>query len=353
MSRDGGESQLKSMQDVDQNLLNKLKGVGIESISDLATTTASELLEDYYSNYDDAVRGIDLETISELVLRAKQKLIEDGLLQKEFSSAEKMLEIREKLVKFATGSQSFDLFLGGGIETQALTEIAGEFGSGKSQLCYTLCVTANTSSAANISNKGNGVIFVDTENTFRAERVHQIAESRGLDAEEILKKIFVCKIYYSAHLEAVIRSLAKYIEQYKARLVIIDSIISLHRAEFAGRETLAERQQRLNMMLHKLIRLAEIYNIAVVYTNQVQALPDTFLGNGGFDSMRTAGGNIMGHASTYRIFLRKVGHNRLATMLDSPYHEYSHVKFTIGEEGLQDLEKKNGKAVAASSECGW
>jgi DNA repair protein RadA len=346
MSRDGGESQLKSLQDIDQNLLHKLKEVGIESISDLATMTASELLEDYYSNYDEVTRGIDFETLSELVLRAKQKLIEDGLLQKEFSSAEKMLEVRERMVKFTTGSPSFDLFLGGGIETQALTEIAGEFGSGKSQLCYTLCVTAN------MSNYGNSVIFVDTENTFRAERIHQIAESRGLDAEEIMKKIFVCKIYYSAHLEAVIRSLARYIERYKARLVIIDSIISLHRAEFAGRETLAERQQRLNVILHKLIRLAEIYNIAVVYTNQVQAQPDAFLGNG-FDSMRTAGGNIMGHASTYRIFLRKVGHNRLATMLDSPYHAYSQVKFTIGEEGIQDLDKKNSSAAAASSECGW
>jgi DNA repair protein RadA len=344
MSRDGGA--LESLQDIDQNLLDKLKGVGIESISDLATTTSSELLEDYYSNYDEAARGIDFETISQLVLKAKQKLIADGLLQKEFSSAEKMLEIREKLVKFTTGSQSFDLFLGGGIETQALTEIAGEFGSGKSQLCYTLCVTAN------MSNIGNGVIFVDTENTFKAERVHQIAESRGFDAEEILKKIFVCKIYYSAHLEAVVRNLARYIEQYKARLVIIDSIISLHRAEFAGRETLAERQQRLNTVLHKLIRLAEIYNIAVVYTNQVQAQPDTFLSNG-FDSMRPAGGNILGHASTYRIFLRKVGQNRLATMLDSPYHAYSQVKFTIGEEGIQDLERKDSNGVAICSECGW
>src|SRR5918992_780308 len=344
MSGDGGA--LESLQNVDQHLLRKLKGIGIGSISDLATTTAPELLEDYYSNYDDAVRGLDFETISELVLKAKCRLIEDGLLQKDFYSAEKMLEIREKLVKFTTGSQNFDIFLGGGIETQALTEIAGEFGSGKSQLCYTLCVTAN------MQNKDYGIIFVDTENAFRAERIHQIAESRGLDAEEIMKKINICKIYYSAHLEAVIRSLAKYIEQYKARLVIIDSIISLHRAEFAGRETLSERQQRLNIMLHKLIRLAEIYNIAVVYTNQVQAQPDTFLGNG-FDSMRATGGNIMGHASTYRLFLRKIGHNRIATMTDSPYHAYSQVKFTIGEEGIQDLKKKDSKVVVGGSECGW
>jgi DNA repair protein RadA len=162
-----------------------------------------------------------------------------------------------------------------------------------------------------------------------------------------MKKIFVCRIYYSAHLEAVVRSLAKYIEQYKARLVIIDSIISLHRAEFAGRETLAERQQRLNIILHKLIRLAEIYNIAVVYTNQVQAQPDILFGG---NSMIAAGGNIMAHASTYRIFLRKAGHNRIATMLDSPYHAYSQVKFTIGEQGIEDLEKKVSQS---SNDAGW
>jgi DNA repair protein RadA len=347
MSEDGGT--LESLQDVDQHLIDKLEGAGIQSVSDLATTTAFELLEDYYSNYDEGTRGIDVETISQMILKAKQRLIEDGLLQREFSTAERMLELRKKLVRFTTGSQAFDLFLGGGVETQALTEIAGEFGSGKSQLCYTLCVTAN------MSNKDNGIIFVDTENAFRAERVHQIAESRGLDAEEIMKRIFVCRIYYSAHLEAVIRGLAKSIEQYKARLVIIDSIISLHRAEFPGRETLGERQQRLNAILHKLIRLAEVYNVAVVYTNQVQAQPDNFFGSssGGFGSMIAAGGNIMAHASTYRIFLRKAGHNRIATMLDSPYHAYSQVKFTIDEQGIQDLEKKDSSTVGSSNESGW
>jgi DNA repair protein RadA len=340
--RDGGA--LESLHGVSQHLISKLQGAGIQSISDLASTTTSELLEDYYSNYDESAKGIDEATISQLIIKAKQKLIEDGVLCKELTTAEDILEVRKKLIKFSTGSRSFDLFLEGGIETQALTEIAGEFGSGKSQLCYTLCVTANNRFL------DEGIIFVDTENAFKVERIHQIAESRGLDAEKIMKRIFVCRIYYSAHLEAVVRSLAKYIEQHKARLVIIDSIISLHRAEFPGRETLAERQQRLNIILHKLIRLAEIYNIAVVYTNQVQAQPDNYYGNGS-DSMRAAGGNIMGHASTYRIFLRKVGHNRIATMIDSPYHAFSQVKFTIGEEGIEDLEKKVSNA--SDNETGW
>src|SRR5215216_4598555 len=101
MSEDGGT--LESLQDIDQHLIDKLEGAGIQSISDLATTTASELLEDYYSNYDEGARGIDVETLSRLIIRAKQKLIEDGLLQKEFSTAEKILELRKKLVKFTTG----------------------------------------------------------------------------------------------------------------------------------------------------------------------------------------------------------------------------------------------------------
>ena len=140
MSGDGGT--LESLHDVNQHLLDNLEGVGVQSISDLATKTVSELLEDYYSNYDCAT-GIDEETISNLVMKAKRKLIEDGLIQKEFFTAEDFLEVRKNLIKFTSGSQAFDLFLGGGIETQALTEIAGEFGSGKSQLCYTICVTAN------------------------------------------------------------------------------------------------------------------------------------------------------------------------------------------------------------------
>jgi DNA repair protein RadA len=168
MYEDGGT--LESLHGVSQHLISKLQGAGIQSISDLAATTTSELLEDYYSNYDESAKGIDEQTISQLIIKAKQKLIEDGVLCKELTTAEDMLEVRKSLVKFSTGSKSFDSFLEGGIETKALTEIAGEFGSGKSQLCYTLCVTANSRFPE------NGIIFVDTENAFRVEWVHQIAE---------------------------------------------------------------------------------------------------------------------------------------------------------------------------------
>jgi DNA repair protein RadA len=130
----------------------------------------------------------------------------------------------------------------------------------------------------------------------------------------------------------------------------VDSVISLHRAEYTGRETLADRQQRLNILLHKLVRLTEIYNIAIVITNQVQSMPDNSFGSS-FDPIRLAGGNIMAHASTYRIFLRKAGRNRVAIMLDSPNHAYSQVKFSISEIGIQDVDED--KNSSKYSESGW
>jgi DNA repair protein RadA len=316
--------------EIKPNLITKLRNAGIESIFDLAVSIPHDL-------NDHMLSGTDEHIALDIVMKAKNALIDAGMLFKDFSTAEDLLERRKSLVKCTTGSTAFDSFLKGGVETQAMTEIAGEYGSGKSQLCYTLSVTANMPKEK--GGLGGNVTFIDTENTFRPERIHQIAENRGIDVpEEILKKIYVCKIYNSGHLELIIQNLGKSIQEYQAKLVVVDSIISLHRAEFTGRETLADRQQRLNIMFHKLVRLAEIFNVAVVITNQVQSQPDNFFSGGG-DFLRVTGGNIMGHASTYRILLRKAGRNRTAIMLDSPYHAYDQTKFTISEKGVQDVEE--------------
>jgi DNA repair protein RadA len=339
--------QLEDLPGVEPHLISKLRSAGIQSILDLAVSIPHELAAG--GGYDDNAIAADTETISRAVLKAKKALIDSGALIKEFCTADQVLERRKSLVRFTTGSKNLDDFLKGGVESQAITELAGEFGSGKSQICHTLCVTINHNKEKGSRGPLNSVIFIDTENTFRPERVHQIAEARGLDSEELMKKVFVCKISNSAQLEALIRNLAKSIEEYKAKLVIVDSIISLHRAEYTGRETLAERQQRLNVMLHKLIRLAEVYNIAVVVTNQVQSSPDNTFGT---DSLRAAGGNIIGHACTYRIFLRKVGRDRLAIMVDSPHHAYSQVRFTISEKGVENAEAKK-MATLEGSESGW
>ncbi len=227
-----------------------------------------------------------------------------------------------------------DELLLGGIETQAITELYGEFGSGKSQICHTLCVIATQPIES--GGLGGGVIYIDTEGTFRPERVEQISRARGIDPSGLLRGVATCKVYNSSHLELIVKDLGRYVKEFNAKLLIIDGLISLHRAEFAGRGTLADRQQRLNGMLHKLLRIAEIFNIAIVITNQVQSSPDSYFG----DPTKAAGGNVVAHSSTYRIYLRKSGENRLAKMMDSPYHPYSDARFTLNEKGTDDIEQE-------------
>jgi len=326
--------EIQDIEGIGPTTAKKLKEAGIVSVMDLAVASSDELAVDLNSSKDSAASFI----------MAAQKLLRDSnVLEKEFVTADAALEKRKSMLRCSTGSIALDDLLLGGIETQAVTEFYGEFGSGKSQICHTLCATARQPIA--VGGLDGGVIYIDTEGTFRPERVEQIARARGFDPSQILKSVAVCKIYNSSHLELIIKDLGKYINDFKAKLVVIDSIISLHRAEFAGRGTLADRQQRLNNMLHKLVRLTEIYNIAIVITNQVQSSPDTFFG----DPTKAAGGNVLGHASTYRIYLRKSGENRVAKMIDSPYHPYSETRFTVNEKGTDDIEeqiKKGGRKLA-------
>ena len=315
--------EIQDIEGVGPTTARKLKEAGIVSVMDLAVTSADELAVDLNSSKD---------TAATFIMAAQRLLRESNILEKEFVTAESALEKRKSLMRCSTGSRALDELLLGGIETQAVTEFYGEFGSGKSQICHTLAAIAPQPKQAGGLN--GGVIYIDTEGTFRPERLNQIARARELEPSHVLKNVAVCKVYNSSHLELIIKDLGKYVNDFNAKLVIIDSIISLHRAEFAGRGTLADRQQRLNGLLHKVIRLAEIFNIAVVITNQVQSSPDTFFG----DPTKAAGGNVIGHASTYRIYLRKSGENRTAKMIDSPYHPYSDAKFTLNEKGTDDLE---------------
>jgi DNA repair protein RadA len=315
--------EIQDIEGVGPTTARKLKEAGIVSVMDLAVTSADELAVDLNSSKD---------TAAAFIMAAQRLLRESNILEKEFVTAESALEKRKSLMRCSTGSRALDELLLGGIETQAVTEFYGEFGSGKSQICHTLAAIAPQPKESGGLN--GGVIYIDTEGTFRPERLNQIARARELEPSHVLKNVAVCKVYNSSHLELIIKDLGKYVNDFNAKLVIIDSIISLHRAEFAGRGTLADRQQRLNGLLHKVIRLAEIFNIAVVITNQVQSSPDTFFG----DPTKAAGGNVIGHASTYRIYLRKSGENRTAKMIDSPYHPYSDAKFTLNEKGTDDLE---------------
>ena len=325
---------MENIPDITSDMLDMLRKLNINSVHQLAVQIPSELAFEINDAF------IDVESAAKLIGNARKILTENEILSNEFSTADDLLETRNKISRYTTGSSKFDALLNGGFETQAVTEIAGEFGSGKSQICQTLCAAAitlmeNDRLVENATQKPTeSIIFIDTENTFKANRIHQIAEQKDLDPEDILKRIYHCNIYSSEQLEVLIDELPKFIEQYNARIVIIDSIISLHRAEFSGRGTLVERQQKLGRMLNKLRRYAEVYNVAVVITNQVVSYSD---GTSGLDYIKAAGGNIVAHGSTYRIFLRKSGKNRVATMEDSPCQPYQRVKFAISESGIQDV----------------
>jgi DNA repair protein RadA len=316
---------LQDLPGVGHETERKLVNAGIKSLLDLAVALPDEVVE--------AISG-SKERASALIFVAHNKLRETGLIEKEFIPASQALEKRASMMRCTTGSKNLDDLLNGGIETQAITELYGEFGTGKSQICHTLCATVQM--PTDQEGFGGGALYIDTESTFRPERLKQIAEARELNAKEILDRVIFSKIYNASHLELTIRSLGKHIEKHSIKLLVVDSIISLHRAEFVGRGTLSERQQKLNSLIHRLLRLAEIYDIAVIITNQVQSQPDTFFG----DPTKPAGGNVIAHSSTYRIYLKKAGVDRTAVMVDSPYHQYSDTRFTINEKGVTDPESR-------------
>jgi DNA repair protein RadA len=325
---------LRDLEGIGPATEKKLRDSGIESILELAAALPDEVLEAMGGSKDNA---------SALIFLAQNALRESGLLDKEFIPALEVLDRRKNLIKCTTGSRNLDDLLKGGVETQAITELWGEFGSGKTQLCHTLCITCQL--PTDQGGMGGGALYIDTEATFRPERLFQIAEARGLDPNEALKKVIFCKVYNSSHLELAVKSLGKHIEEHGIKLLVVDSIISLHRAEFTGRGTLADRQQRLNSLIHRLLRIAELYNIAVVVTNQVLAQPDTFFG----DPNKPTGGHVIGHACTYRIYLRKAGQDRRAIIIDSPYHPYSEATFKVEDKGVVDPEVKK-KASADSGD---
>jgi DNA repair protein RadA len=297
---------------------NKLKSAGFTTTEALSVTPPKQVAEK---------TGIGFNTVLNIVKAAREKL---GI---DFITAEELWKKRQKMKRCSTGSNNLNELMGGGIETQAMTELIGEYGVGKTQICLSLCVRVQQPEEEGGLN-GN-VVYVDTEGTFIPERVVEIAESLGLDPHKILENIFLARAYNSSHQELLTENLFKFCPENNIKLVVVDSMIGHFRGEFVGRENLSERQQKLNSQLHKLLRLTEAYNLSVVITNQVQANPTAFFG----DPNKPAGGNVMAHASTHRVYLRKGGKGtRLATVIDSPYLPENKVRFKITEKGVEDVE---------------
>ena len=309
--------------------------IDVEEIEGVGRVTAQKLREAGYATARD-VAFASVKELAEIlgsedrakqIIAAAQKLI--GLTP--FITAYELYEKRRGIRRISTGVKSLDELLGGGIETKAITELVGEFGSGKTQLCHQLSVMVQLP-----EDKGGlkaKALYVDTENTFRPERIMQMAKYRGLDPQEALKNILYARAYNSDHQMMIIEESKKIIEKENIGLIVIDSLVAHFRSEYPGRENLAERQQKLNHHIAQLLRIADIYNVAVVVTNQVVAQPDVFFGN----PLKPAGGNVIAHGATYRVWLRKGKENvRIAKIFDSPYHPEREVTFRITEEGVVD-----------------
>lgn len=297
--------------------LKKLKDAGIISVRSLAMMPLSKLMDE---------AGIGEKTAAKLI-----KMAQD-IERMGFLSADAIWEKRKGLNKLTSGSQNLDDLLGGGFEPGAVTEIFGEYRTGKTQIVHQLCV--NVQLPYEQGGLDGNALYIDTEGTFRPERIIQMADARDLDYNQILKNITVGRAYNSDHQILLTRDASKIIKDRNIKLIIVDSLISHFRSEYIGRGTLAPRQQILNSHIHDLLRLTESYDeLAVIVTNQVSSKPDVFYGN----PITHTGGHIVAHGATIRIFLRKgKGEQRVAKVIDAPHLAEQDAVFSITEDGITD-----------------
>ncbi|MBI2656244.1 DNA repair and recombination protein RadA [Candidatus Woesearchaeota archaeon] len=294
----------------------KLIAVGFTDLMSIAVASPSELIE---------ATGMGDALAKKLIAVARSSL-EMG-----FESGEELLRRREKVIRLKTGSKAFDALLGGGLETGAIVECFGEYGSGKTQLGHALAVSCQS------VDKDAVAVYIDTENTFRPERIIQLAKGAGLDEDQVLRNIKVARAYNSDHQMLLAEKIEDLIKKQglNIKLVVVDSLTAHFRAEFIGRGTLADRQQKLNKHLHVLMKLADMYNFCVYVTNQVMAKPDMFFG----DPTQAIGGHIVAHASTFRVYLRKGKKGtRVAKLVDSPSQPEGECSFYVDETGIKDVE---------------
>ena len=248
-----------------------------------------------------------------------------------FETGDDILERRKSVTKLTTGSKAFDELMGGGLESQSIVEFFGEFGSCKTQVCFQLAVNATL--PAEKGGFDSDVIIIDSENTFRPERIIQMCEHLGVDTNETLKRIHVARAFNSQHQMLLVEKAIELAQEKNVKLMIVDSLTSHFRAEYVGRGTLAERQQKLNRHMHELLEFATLNNAVIAVTNQVAAKPDAFFG----DPTRPIGGHIVGHTATFRLYLRKgKAGKRIARLIDSPNLPEGEAVFLVSENGITD-----------------
>lgn len=323
---DGGFNTVESVAYTPRRVLEQIKGISEQK--------ASKILAE----------GLLFILSSTLLCRNYnliQFLVASKLVPMGFTTATEMHQRRSELISISTGSKNLDTLLAGGIETGSVTEIFGEFRTGKSQICHTLAVTCQL--PFDMGGGEGKCLYIDTEGTFRPVRLLSVANRFGLSGEEVLDNVAYARAYNSDHQLQLLNQAAAMMCETRFSLLVVDSATSLYRTDFVGRGELSSRQTHLAKFMRTLQRLADEFGIAVVITNQVVAQVD-----GGPSAMfnpdpkKPIGGNIIAHASTTRISLKKGrGETRIAKIYDSPCLPESDCLFAISEEGIQDPSPKD------------
>lgn len=306
--------ELEDIKGVGAKTADKLKEAGYEDLMSIATMSAGDLAE-----------LADLgESKSQKIITEARKHLDLG-----FESGKDKWETRKEMKRITTGVDDLDEILGGGVETQAITEFYGEYGSAKTQIAHQLSV--NVQRQEEDGGLDKGVVFIDTEDTFIPERIEQMAEAKGMDVEETLDNIHVARAFNSDHQVLLAEEAQDICRQNDIGLIVVDSLTAQFRSDYVGRGELAPRQQKLNRHMGTLLRLANSHNAAVVVTNQVMANPDQMFG----DPTKAIGGHIVAHNSAVRVYLRKSkGDKRIARLVDSPYMPEGEAVFKVKDEGI-------------------
>jgi len=294
---------------------DKLNDAGYNDLMSIAVASPAQLLD---------AAGIT-ESAARKMINFCRNTLDMG-----FTTGQELLDKRSKVNKIKTECEELDKLLGGGFETGAITECFGQYGSSKTQIAHWLAVQVQKLEDDAVA------VYIDTENTFRPERIIQFCEGAGLDKDQVLKNIKVARAYNSDHQMLLAEKIDELITKQglNVKLVIVDSLTSHFRAEFVGRGTLADRQQKLNKHMHVLSKLADTHNLCVYVTNQVMSKPDQFFG----DPTEAIGGHIVAHNSTFRIYLRKGKKgSRVAKLVDSPNLPEAEAAFMVEETRLGDV----------------
>ncbi|XP_056637580.1 DNA repair protein RAD51 homolog 1 [Diorhabda sublineata] len=302
--------------------IKKLLEAGYHTIESVAFAPKKYLL---------SIKGLS-EAKAEKILTEAAKQVPMG-----FTTATEFHQKRSEIIQLTTGSKELDKLLGGGIETGSITEIFGEFRTGKTQLCHTLAVTCQLP-VENGGGEGK-CLYIDTEGTFRPERLIAVAERYQLTGQEVLDNVAYARAYNTDHQTALLIQASAMMAESRYALLIVDSAMALYRTDYSGRGELSARQMHLARFLRMLLRLADEFGVAVVITNQVVAQVD---GAAMFnaDPKKPIGGNIMAHASTTRLYLRKGrGETRMCKIYDSPCLPESEAMFAINSDGIGDAKE--------------